>query len=66
MAGGIPMMRFARTGDRAALRLLVLHDDADREFDYTAGAEKALEQAVTDDWTVVSMRNDWAAVFSEQ
>ena len=29
----------------ASLRLLVLHDDADREFDYTAGAEKALEQA---------------------
>jgi hypothetical protein len=30
------------------LRLLVRHDDADREFDYTAGAEKALEQATTD------------------
>jgi hypothetical protein len=23
----------------------VLHDDAEREFDYTAGAEKSLEQA---------------------
>ena len=29
---------------RPALRLLVLHDDAEREFDYTAGAEKSLEQ----------------------
>ena len=48
-----------------ALRLLVLHDDADREFDYTAGAEKALEQAAKDGWTVVSMKNDWATVFSD-
>ena len=27
------------------LRLLVLHDDPEREFDYTAGAEKSLERA---------------------
>ena len=25
--------------------------------------EKALDQAARDDWTVVSMRNDWATVF---
>jgi phosphoglycolate phosphatase-like HAD superfamily hydrolase len=62
--GDIPMMRFARAGDRAALRLLVLHDDADREFAYTAGAEDALERAGADGWTVVSMRNDWDAVFA--
>jgi hypothetical protein len=42
----------------------VLHDDGDREFDYTAGAEKALEQAEMDDWTVVSVKNDWATVFA--
>ncbi|MDT5245622.1 MAG: hypothetical protein QOD36_2998, partial [Mycobacterium sp.] len=48
------------------MRLLVLHDDADREFDYTAGAEKSLEQAARDNWTVISMRNDWATVFSDQ
>jgi hypothetical protein len=46
--------------------LLVLHDDADREFDYEAGAEKALGQAAKDDWTIVSMRKDWATVFSDQ
>ncbi len=40
-------------------RLLVLHDDADREFDYTAGAERALEHAQQFGWTVVSMKNDW-------
>jgi hypothetical protein len=42
----------------------VLHDDADREFDYTAGAEQALEQAAKSGWTVVSVKNDWAAVFA--
>jgi phosphoglycolate phosphatase-like HAD superfamily hydrolase len=47
------------------LRLLVLHDDGDREFDYTAGAERALEHADKFGWTVVSMRGDWATVFSE-
>ena len=33
--------------DRAGLRLLVLHDDPDREFDYVAGAEDALARAGT-------------------
>ena len=62
--GDIPMMRFARTGGREALRLLVLHDDADREFAYTTGAEDALDRAKTHGWTVVSMKEDWSAVFS--
>jgi phosphoserine phosphatase len=59
--GDIEMLEFTR-----GMRLLVLHDDAEREFDYTAGAEKSLEQAARDHWTVVSMRNDWATVFSDQ
>ena len=44
-------------------RLLVLHDDADREFDYVAGAERVLELAKTEGWTVTSMQSDWAEVF---
>ena len=47
------------------LRLLVLHDDAEREFDYTAGAERALEQAKAHGWTVVSVRDDWTTVFAD-
>jgi hypothetical protein len=46
------------------LRLLVLHDDPEREFDYTAGAEKSLETAATQGWTVVSVKNDWNTVFA--
>ncbi|TML15481.1 MAG: haloacid dehalogenase-like hydrolase [Actinobacteria bacterium] len=59
----IPMLDFTQHTDKASLRLLVLHDDAEREFDYTSGAEQALEQADTSGWTVVSVKNDWATVF---
>jgi phosphoserine phosphatase len=63
--GDIAMLEFARQRDRPSLRLLVLHDDAEREFDYTSGAEQALQQAKADDWTVVSVKNDWATVFAD-
>jgi hypothetical protein len=41
-----------------------IHDDAEREFDYTAGVEKALTLAEQQGWTVTSMRNDWTTVFT--
>ncbi len=63
--GDIPMLRFARHGDRPALRLLLLHDDPDREYDDTAGAEDALARAADRDWTVISMRDDWSRVFAD-
>ena len=62
--GDIPMLQFAG-GGLPALRLLVLHDDADREFDYTKGAELALERAGADGWTVVSVKDDWSTVFAD-
>ena len=61
--GDISMLDFTQHPDKPTLRLLVLHDDADREFDYTSGAEQALEKADAANWTVVSVKNDWAAVF---
>ncbi|HET8641127.1 MAG TPA: HAD family hydrolase [Pseudonocardiaceae bacterium] len=61
--GDIPMLAFAGGPSRPGLRLLILHDDPDREFDYVAGAERALEEAGEQGWTVVSMRRDWATVF---
>src|ERR1700730_3878361 len=63
--GDIQMLEYAAGGAGAALSMLVLHDDAEREFDYTAGAEKALEQAAKSGWTVASIKNDWASVFSD-
>jgi phosphoserine phosphatase len=61
--GDIPMLDFTRHEARPVMRLLVLHDDAEREFDYTAGAEQALARAGERGWTVVSMKDDWATVF---
>ena len=61
--GDIPMLHFSQHEDKPFLRLLVLHDDGEREFDYTTGADHALEQAAKDDWTVVSVSSDWATVF---
>jgi phosphoserine phosphatase len=61
--GDVPMLEFAQHQDKPSLRLLVLHDDAEREFDYVSGAGQALERAARGDWTVVSIKNDWNKVF---
>jgi phosphoserine phosphatase len=61
--GDVPMLEFTHHADKPTLRLLVLHDDAEREFDYTGGSEQALRRAEADGWTVVSIRNDWTTVF---
>lgn len=62
--GDIEMLQFATAGQHPSLGLLVLHDDAEREFDYTAGADKALELAKSSGWAVASIKDDWATVFS--
>jgi phosphoserine phosphatase len=61
--GDVPMLHFTQHPDKPSLRLLVLHDDDEREFAYTTGAEQALDQAASDGWTVVSVKKDWATVF---
>ncbi len=48
----------------AEFALLVRHDDAEREFAYTAGAEKVTEAAGAHGWTVASIKDDWARVFA--
>jgi phosphoglycolate phosphatase-like HAD superfamily hydrolase len=61
--GDVPMLDFTSHADKSTLRLLVFHDDGEREFEYTSGADKALKQAEADGWTIVSIKNDWATVF---
>jgi phosphoserine phosphatase len=61
--GDIPMLEFTQHPDKPSLRLLLLHDDNEREFGYTSGAEQALERADKDGWTIVSMKTDWATIF---
>jgi phosphoserine phosphatase len=61
--GDLPMLQVAERAGRPGLRLLVLHDDPAREFDYTTGAEQALQVARSNGWAVVSINHDWATVF---
>jgi phosphoglycolate phosphatase-like HAD superfamily hydrolase len=63
--GDIPMLRFARVDTRPALRLLVVHDDTEREFDDQKGAEQAIERANDKGWTAISIANDWSQVFAD-
>lgn len=57
--GDIHMLKYAGSG----LRLLVHHDDAEREYAYDGGSEKALQLAAQDGWLVVSMKHDWKTAF---
>lgn len=65
----------AGAGDGARLMMLVLHDDAQREYAYgparglpdtKVGAfSQALDaEAKKNGWTVISMKNDWKRIFS--
>jgi phosphoserine phosphatase len=49
--------------EAARFSVLVNHDDEEREFAYTAGAEKSLTKAEDLGWTVVSVKDDWTTVF---
>jgi phosphoserine phosphatase len=49
--------------ETAKFALLVNHDDEDREYVYTQGAENSLVKAKELGWTNVSMKNDWNTVF---
>jgi hypothetical protein len=51
--------------ESARFALLVGHDDEEREFAYTRGAEASLAKAKELGWTVVSMKNDWTTVFRD-
>jgi phosphoglycolate phosphatase-like HAD superfamily hydrolase len=63
--GDVPMLRWAAGAEPPGLALLLRHDDAEREFDYTAGADAALAEAAERGWTVVSVRDDWSRVFAD-
>jgi hypothetical protein len=72
--GDQQMLEYAQGGSGARFELLVLHDDAAREFAYGPARglpdvkygffTSALENhAKKDGWTVVSMKDDWKTVF---
>jgi len=51
--------------EAAKFGLLINHDDPDREFGYTSGAEASMVKAEKLGWTVVSMKNDWDTVYGK-
>jgi hypothetical protein len=59
--GDLEMLRFAGGAGKPALRLVVTHDDAEREVDDRGGADKVLGSGFTE----ISMRDDWAKVFAD-
>jgi phosphoglycolate phosphatase-like HAD superfamily hydrolase len=66
--GDLQMLQYTTAGTSPHLALLVHHDDATREFAYDRQSkvgklDKAWDEAVTDGWTVVSMKDDWLTIY---
>ena len=75
--GDQQMLEFTHGGDGARLGVLVLHDDASREYAYGpafgmmtprlgAFTQALHEQANAAGWTVVSMKDDWHNIFTTE
>jgi hypothetical protein len=73
--GDRQMLEYTKAGEGARLSMLVLHDDAKREYAY--GPAEGLPntkvgtftQALSDEakkqgWVVISMKNDWKRIFA--
>lgn len=64
--GDVPMLAFTADQDRETLCVLIDHDDDQREFAYRSGAEEAVATAREMGWATVSMKDDWARVFTDR
>jgi len=62
--GDLEMLRWSQQGERPSFQLLVLHDDADREFASDAEADAVVALAEQSGWHVASMAADWERVFA--
>jgi hypothetical protein len=73
-SGDAQMLEWTQAGDGARLMMLVHHDDAEREYAYgPAGglpdtsvgtfSDALMAEATKRGWTVISMKNDWKAIF---
>jgi phosphoserine phosphatase len=66
--GDQQMLEWTAAGKGARFMGLVHHDDAEREWAYDRTShigklDKALDEAVAKNWTVVSMKDDWKTIF---
>jgi len=73
--GDREMLEWTTAGEGARLAMLVLHDDAEREYAYgPAGglpdtkvgtfSQALMDEAKKSGWIVISMKNDWKRVFA--
>jgi hypothetical protein len=74
--GDRQMLEYAKAGGGGAgLSMIVLHDDAEREYAYGpaqglpntkvgAFTQALYDEAKKDGWFVISMKNDWKRIFS--
>jgi phosphoglycolate phosphatase-like HAD superfamily hydrolase len=73
--GDQQMLEYTKAGDGARLSMLVLHDDAVREYAYGPAqglpdtkvgtfTQKLYDKAQQDGWIVISMKNDWKQIFT--
>jgi len=73
--GDQQMLEYTKAGDGARLSLLVLHDDAEREYAYGPAdglpdtkvgtfTQALYDEAKKNGWTVISMKKDWKVIFS--
>jgi phosphoglycolate phosphatase-like HAD superfamily hydrolase len=73
--GDRQMLEYTKAGGGARLAMLVLHDDATREYAYGPAAglpdskvgtftPALYDEAKKKDWTVISMKNDWKRIFA--
>jgi phosphoserine phosphatase len=66
--GDQQMLEWTAAGKGARFMGLVHHDDAEREWAYDRTSQigkldKAWDEAIAEDWTVVSMKDDWKTIF---
>ena len=66
--GDQQMLEYTTSGDGPSLRLIVHHDDAEREVAYDRDSkigklDTAWDEAVAKGWNVVSMKDDWNRIF---
>jgi phosphoserine phosphatase len=72
--GDRQMLEYTKAGDGARLAMLVLHDDAEREYAYGPAqglpntkvgtfTQALYDEAKKNGWTVISMKNDWKVIF---
>lgn len=66
--GDLEMLRYTMAGAGPRLAIYIHHDDAEREYAYDrsdklAKLDRGLDEATAEDWLIVSMKRDWAAIF---